>query len=142
MARDPNCIFCRIVAVEIPAAVVYEDEAVIAFLDIGPLAEGHLLMTPKVHYADVTQIPPSVAANLGAALPPLGRALLKVTGAEGFNVLCNQGRSAGQVVQHVHFHLIPRKSDDGLGFRWNAGSYEAGRAEELVAAFQKAIANA
>ena len=127
MTRDPNCLFCKIVAAEIPAAVVYEDDAILAFLDVGPLAEGHLLVIPRDHYAKLTDVPPARCAQVASALPFLGRAVLQVTGAEGFNVLVNEGRVAGQVVPHVHFHVIPRKSDDQLGYRWNAGKYPEDR---------------
>jgi histidine triad (HIT) family protein len=73
-------------------------------------------------------------------LPRLGRALLEVTGAEGFNLLVNQGAAAGQSVSHLHVHLIPRKAGDGLGYRWNAGSYMEGRAAELANAYQDTLA--
>jgi len=140
MARDAQCIFCRIVSTEIPAAVVYADEFVLAFMDIGPLAEGHLLVIPREHAAMLTELSAESASRLGAVLPRMGSALQKVTGAAGFNVLINCGKVAGQVVGHVHAHLIPRHDGDGLGYRWNAGKYPAGRAEELAAAFKKALA--
>ncbi len=139
MARDPQCIFCRIVAAEIPSAVVYEDDAVLAFLDIGPLAEGHLLVIPRQHAAQLTDLSADATARLGSVLPRMGRALLHVTGAAGFNVLINNGSVAGQVVPHVHVHLIPRRESDGLGYRWNAGKYMTGRAEQLAAALQNAL---
>lgn len=139
MTREPDCIFCKIVAVEIPAAVIYENESLVAFLDISPLAEGHILVIPREHYARVADLPASVCTQIAIALPKLGRALLEVTKAEGFNILANNGEVAGQVVPHVHFHLIPRKANDGLGYRWNAGSYAAGRAEEIAAAYQAAL---
>lgn len=139
MSRDPNCVFCKIVAVEIPAQVVYENEFMLAFLDTGPLADGHLLVIPREHLALLTDLSPAQVGRLVGILPMLGRALLDVTGAEGFNVLLNQGPSAGQVVPHLHFHLIPRRSADGLGYRWKAGTYAKGRAGELAAAYQQAL---
>jgi len=139
VARDPQCIFCKIVAVEIPAAVVFESESLIALLDIGPLAEGHLLVVPRDHYAAITDLPVALASEIGSVLPRLGRALLEVTGADGFNVLQNNAQVAGQVVPHVHLHLIPRKPQDGLGYRWNAGTYGEGRVEALAAAYQAAL---
>jgi histidine triad (HIT) family protein len=140
VSREPNCIFCKIVAAEIPAAVVYEDDAILAFLDVGPLADGHLLVIPREHYAKLTDVPPARCAQVASALPFLGRAVLQVTRAEGFNVLLNEGRVAGQAVAHVHFHIIPRKTDDQLGYRWNAGKYAEGRAAELASAYQRAMA--
>ncbi len=138
--RDPNCVFCRLVSAEIPAAVVFESETVIAFLDIGPLADGHLLVVPREHFAKLSDMPGVRCAQIAETIPRMGRALLQVTAAEGFNLLCNEGSAAGQVVDHVHFHLIPRKKGDGLGYRWNAGKYAPGRDSELAISFQEALA--
>jgi len=140
MAREPNCIFCKVVAAQIPAHVVHEDPSTMAFLDIGPLAKGHLLLIPREHHVSLSDLPAQLAADLGFKLPALGRALMKVTKSSAFNVLCNQGSVAGQSVMHVHFHLIPRCEGDHLGYRWNAGSYASGEAAELAAAYQRAIA--
>lgn len=140
MARNPDCNFCKIVAVEIPASVVYENDSLVAFLDINPLADGHLLVIPRDHYGALDQMPPAVCGQLCAALPALGRALLEVTGASGYNVLQSNGQAAGQVVPHVHFHLIPRQPIDDLGFRWNAKKYPQGRAEELAGELQRVLA--
>lgn len=139
MPRDPDCVFCKIVTAQIPSHVVYEDPYVLAFLDIGPLADGHLLIIPRDHYVNLTDAPPEVGGRVGSVLPILGRACLTVTGAPGFNVLCNQGRVAGQVVGHVHFHIIPRAESDQLGYRWNPKKYAPGRDAEIAAAYQKAI---
>ena len=141
MVRDPDCIFCKIAAGVIPAAVIYENEHLLAFLDVAPLAEGHVLIIPRDHFALVTDLPYSVSAEIAAAVPRLGRAVMDVTKAAGFNMLVNNGEAAGQVVPHVHFHLIPRVPGDGLGYRWNAGQYEAGRAEEFSAAYKTALAS-
>lgn len=141
MSRDPNCVFCKIVAVEIPASVVYEDQDVLSFLDVGPLSEGHLLVVPREHYSQLTDMPAETCSKLAAVFPALGRAMLKVTGAAGFNILVNQGAVAGQVVPHVHFHLIPRRESDSLGYRWHAGKYAPGRAGELAGAIQAAISH-
>jgi len=141
MQRDIDCIFCKIISAQVPAHVVHEDQTTIAFLDSGPLAEGHLLVVPREHFTRLSDIPAELAAELGAKLPVLSRALKKVTSVEAFNVLCNEGESAGQMVRHVHFHLIPRRPNDSLGYRWNAGTYPAGKAAELAAAFQQAIAS-
>ncbi len=141
MIRDSNCVFCKIVAADIPASVVYEDDAVLSFLDVGPLAEGHLLVVPREHYARLTEVPPDLCARIASVLPMLGRACQQVTRTEGFNLLLNQGLVAGQAVEHVHFHIIPRKSGDQLGYRWNAGKYPAGRDAELASAYQDALSH-
>ena len=130
MAAD--CVFCKIVAGLIPSTRVFEDEHIIAILDIAPLADGHLLIIPRSHHSQITEMSAEQSAALGRHVPRLASAVLAVTGAAGLNVLQNNGRAAGQAVDHVHVHLIPRKNGDGLGYRWNAGSYPAGRADELA----------
>ena len=139
MPHDPECIFCKIVQGAIPAGIVYRNEQLLAFLDIGPLADGHLLVIPCDHYRNVTDLPEKTAAAIGSLIPRLAQGVLNVTGADGINVLANQGSAAGQVVPHVHFHLIPRKEGDGLGYRWNAGKYPPGRDAELVQAFKNEL---
>lgn len=131
MDSDPNCVFCKIVAGQIPALRVYEDESMLAFLDIGPLAEGHLLVIPKEHAERLEEVSPETLAQIARQLPSLARAVLQVTKAEGYNLLQNNGQVSGQEVPHVHFHIIPRVASDGLGYRWLASKYPAGKAEEL-----------
>lgn len=141
MPRDPDCIFCKIVVNEIPSQIVFENDALISFMDIGPLAEGHILVIPRDHYEKLSDVPASIASAVAGVLPGLGRALLQVTKADGYNVLLNEGRVAGQAVPHAHFHLIPRKAGDGLGYRWNAGKYAAGREAQIAAAYKGAVAS-
>jgi histidine triad (HIT) family protein len=126
---DPNCVFCKIVAGQIPAMRVYEDVDTLAFLDIGPLAEGHMLVMPKQHFERLDEMDGELVGRITATLPKLGRSVMQVTSAAGFNVLQNNGKAAGQEVPHVHFHIIPRVPADGLGYRWLKSSYQAGRAE-------------
>lgn len=128
---DPSCIFCKIIAGEIPCMRVFETDDLLSFLDIGPLAEGHLLVIPKQHYERLEDMPTGAVAAVTQHLPRLGKALMQVTGAAGYNVLQNNGKTSGQVVMHVHFHLIPRVAGDGLGYRWNASEYPEGRGEQL-----------
>ncbi len=128
-----DCIFCKIASGEIPSLRVFEDADSLAFLDIGPLSSGHALLIPKQHFTSILDIPPDVLASLTSNLPMLARALKKVTGATGMNILQNTGESAGQAVFHLHIHLIPRTKGDGLGYRWNAGSYGEGEAQSLQA---------
>jgi len=116
-----DCIFCKIVAGEIPCTRVYEDDACLAFMDVGPLADGHTILVPKKHCQAIGEMPPDEVAHLGRQVPGLARAVKEAMGADGLNVLLNDGRVAGQVVGHVHVHFIPRGPDDGLGYRWPAG---------------------
>ncbi len=131
MNTDPDCVFCKIVAGDIPSLRLFENEATLAFLDIGPLAEGHVLVIPKEHHERLEDMPGGLIAAVTQQLPSLARAVVQVTGAEGYNVLQNNGKVSGQEVPHVHFHIIPRVASDGLGYRWLASSYPAGRAEKI-----------
>jgi histidine triad (HIT) family protein len=115
-----ECVFCKIVAGEIPCTKVFEDGLCIAFLDIGPISPGHTLLIPKAHYETIHQMPADEAAHLARHIPLLAAAVQKAVRAEGINVLQNNGLCSGQEVFHVHVHLIPRWPEDGLGFRWPA----------------------
>ena len=115
-----DCVFCRIVAGEIPCTKVFEDGLCLAFLDIGPISPGHTLLIPKAHYETIHQMPADEAAHLARHIPLLAAAVQKAVRAEGINVLQNNGACSGQEVFHVHVHLIPRWPEDGLGFRWPA----------------------
>ena len=132
--KDPDCIFCRIAAGEVPCAKLLEDARALAFLDIGPLAEGHALLIPKAHYVSVDEMPAEDAAAVLKHLPALVAAVRKAVGCEGVNVLQNNGRVANQLVQHVHFHVIPRGAGDEFHFNGPAGAYPPGRLEELARA--------
>lgn len=112
-------IFSKIVAGDIPCHRVYEDEHVLAFLDINPLSKGHTLVIPKQPAERLEELTPDAAAALGRALPKIAKLVLAITGAAGYNVLQNNGAVSGQEVMHVHFHIIPRVDEDGLGYRWH-----------------------
>jgi histidine triad (HIT) family protein len=133
-------IFSKIIRGEIPCYKVYEDEQVLAFLDINPLCEGHTLVIPKEPAVTLDQLSDESAAALGRVLPRLCRALLKATGATEYNVLQNNGPGAHQAVFHVHFHIIPKFPDGrGLGIGWKATSLDAARAKALIAQVQSAL---
>jgi len=137
MGQD-DCIFCRIASGEIPTACVFEDDSSIAFLDAGPLADGHILLIPKVHASTVDQMSADQAGAVLRNLPNLARAVQEVTGCEGVNILQNNGRVAHQTVMHVHFHIIPRSTGDSFNFNWPAGEYAPSRAEELAGLIRSA----
>ena len=123
-------IFTRIINGEIPCHRVYEDEHVIAFLDIGPVSRGHVLVVPKEERVRLDQLSDASAAALGRALRIVAAAVVKATGCVDYNVLQNNGAAAHQAVMHVHFHIIPKYADgSGLGVKWNAGSAPADAAE-------------
>ncbi len=140
MPSDPNCVFCKIVAGGIPAAKVLEDDACLAFMDIGPLAEGHVLLVPKDHYRTADLMPAELAGAMLRHVPALVKAVRAATGCEGVNVLQNNGAVAHQVVPHVHFHVIPRNPGDVFQFNWPAGSYGEGRMEDLAKAIRNNLA--
>ena len=121
--RDPDCLFCKIVAGDIPCAKVFESASCIAFLDIAPVNHGHALVLPKGHYPTLMDIPSELGNDLTDALSRVGRAVMEATGAEGLNLMQNNFRAAGQLVDHVHFHLIPRHGDDGLSL-WPQAGYD------------------
>jgi histidine triad (HIT) family protein len=139
MKTDKNCVFCKIIAGEIPSMKICEDDVALAFLDIGPLAEGHVLVIPKEHHEQIDTMPGELVGKVTAHVPRLAKAVLAATGAEGYNVLQNNGKVSGQAVPHVHFHIIPRRASDGLGYRWNAGTYPEGRAEAVQQEILKAL---
>lgn len=119
-------IFDRILDGEIPCHRVYEDEHVLAFLDVGPLSAGHTLVIPKERKAFLHELSDDSAAALGRVLPRIARAVMSATGASDYNVLQNNGKAAHQAVFHVHFHIIPRIGEQGLGIQWGSGSLEDG----------------
>lgn len=103
-----GCIFCRIVAGEAPAYVVYEDGTALAFMDIRPLEEGHTLVIPKRHYAYLHEVPDEEVAQLFTAVKRVARAAMEAVGADGVTIVQNNGHAAGQEIFHVHVHVIPR----------------------------------
>ena len=133
MSDHQPTIFDKILSGEIPSYKVYEDDHVLAFLDIGPLSDGHTLVIPKERKAQLHQLSDESAAAIGRVLPRLCRAVMRATGATAYNILQNNGSEAHQVVMHVHFHIIPKLGSEGLGIGWHAGKLaDVGRARELV----------
>ncbi|KAF7125191.1 hypothetical protein CNMCM5793_001300 [Aspergillus hiratsukae] len=111
------CIFCKIIKGDIPSFKVFESDKVFAFLDIQPLSRGHALVIPKFHGAKLTDIPDEYLSEV----MPVAKQIAKASGAEDYNILQNNGRSAHQVVDHVHFHMIPKPNEtEGLGIAWPA----------------------
>lgn len=112
MAKD--CLFCAIIAGNIPSSKVYEDEQVFAFLDLNPCAKGHTLIVPKFHAETVLELPKEYGASLIHATQRIGKALMEELNATGFNSVQNNFASAGQVIFHAHWHIVPRFEGDGL----------------------------
>ena len=126
-------IFGKIIAGQIPCHKVYEDDRVLAFLDINPLTRGHTLVVPKEPAPTLDALSEESAAALGRVLPRICRAVIAATGVKQYNVLENNGAAAHQAVFHVHFHIIPKpNAQEGLGIGWPAGSLDQQEAAELV----------
>ncbi len=136
-------IFAKIIAGAIPCHRVYEDDKVLAFLDVGPLSRGHTLVIPKEPAVTLDQLSDDSAAAIGRVMPRICRAVMKATGATAYNLLQNNGPLAHQAVMHVHFHIIPKYDDgSGLGIKWGAGKLDGAAGAELAKAINGAIAAA
>ena len=136
MSAD-NCLFCKIEAGQIPVTKIYEDEVVLSFLDISPISDGHTLVIPKQHFEKLHECP---AVLLGQVFTRIGKIAGAVTAAmnsDGYNLLCNNGRAAGQLIEHLHFHIVPRSNGDGLFSSWPSVEYEDGKIEEVAGAIRK-----
>jgi len=136
---DPNCIFCKIAAGQIPCFKIYEDNTVLAFLDVGPLVKGHTLVIPKAHHANVMETPPEVLAAINERIPKITRAVLGATGAKACHILVNNGSEAMQSVHHLHYHILPRAAGDGFHIPWNATPLDKAAAPALAAVIQSRI---
>jgi histidine triad (HIT) family protein len=119
-----NCIFCKIVSGEIPSVKVYEDELVMAFLDIAPINFGHMLVIPKDHHTSAATIPENISGRMMSVGSRLGVAAKRALDLEGFNLHLADGACAGQVVMHAHLHVIPRGVEDGFHWGWRQKKYE------------------
>lgn len=131
MSQAKECIFCRIAANEIPCALLTASERVISFLDIAPVNPGHALVVPRAHCRGLLDASASDLEECIVTARRVARASVEASGADGFNILQNNGSCAGQVVAHLHFHVIPRRSDDGFSFGWRQGGYEGREMEEM-----------
>jgi histidine triad (HIT) family protein len=133
MPRMAETVFSKIIRGELPCHKVYEDGQVLAFLDVNPLCEGHLLVIPKEPAETLDKLSDEASAAIGRVLPRLSRAVLAATGATEFNVLQNNGAGAHQAVFHVHFHIIPKYRDGkGLGVGWKPGSLDQTHGQALA----------
>jgi histidine triad (HIT) family protein len=135
-----DTIFGKILAGQIPCHKVYEDEKVLAFLDINPLSTGHTLVIPKEPAETMDQLSDDSAAALGRVLPRICRAVIAVTGVRQYNVLENNGSAAHQAIAHVHFHVIPKPNAiQGLGVGWPQQAFDHKAGAELAAKLRDAV---
>ena len=120
--RDENCIFCKIANGEIPSRTIYEDEQFRVFLDLSPAAKGHALIVPKEHYANLYELPEDLAADAMRLAKKEMALMTQKLSCDGFQLVQNNGETAGQTVFHFHLHLIPRYRTDGQKIGWEPGS--------------------
>jgi len=116
----------------IPVAKIYEDEIVLAFLDIGPISDGHTLVIPKRHFDKLHECPAELLSQVFSRIGRIAGAVAAAMDSDGYNLLCNNGRAAGQLIEHLHFHIIPRKTGDRLFSRWPSYKYEDGKIEQIA----------
>lgn len=136
--RDENCIFCKIANGEIPSATLYEDDDFRIILDLGPASKGHALLLPKEHYENLYMLPDELAVK---ALPVAKKMITKLTevlGCDGYNVVQNNGETAGQTVFHFHMHLIPRYKGDQVGLGWKMGELTDEERDDILAKLREA----
>ena len=119
-----DCVFCKIIAGQIPSTIVYEDDDVVVFMDIGPIIKGHALVVSRKHFDTVVETPDDLLAKLHAVAKRVARAQMNGLGADGVNIMQNNGKAAGQEVPHIHVHVIPRFNGDGHHWNWNARKYD------------------
>jgi len=131
-----DCLICKIIAGEIPSYTLYEDKEIKVFLDIYPMTKGHSLVVPKKHFEDIFDVP-ETHMNFTKKIPEVANKLKKITGATGMNIIQNNGRDAGQILNHIHFHLVPRFPEDGLNFIPFKSELTEETAKELVEMYNK-----
>lgn len=125
-----DCLFCKIVKGEIPCNKVYENDKVLAFLDIAPVHKGHTLVIPKEHYVNLLDIPDDLLAEVQRVSKMLAKAIIEAVDTDGFDIVQSNGETGGQVIFHYHNHIIPRFKNDGLKF-WPHGEYKEGEDKKV-----------
>jgi histidine triad (HIT) family protein len=141
MPSDSHCVFCRIVGGQIPCFKIYEDETILAFLDIGPLVHGHTLVIPRSHHSTIMETPPELLGAINERLPRIVRAVLGATGAKACHFLVNNGAEAQQSVGHLHYHILPRAPGDRFHIPWHAGTLEKNAGVALVESMKEILAS-
>ena len=126
-----DCIFCKIVTGEIPSYKIYEDENVLAFLDITPINPGHTLVIPKKHYKNIIDTPDELLQGMALAVKKIAPAIIKAVKADAWNLGANNGAVAGQIVMHTHWHIMPRFTNDGHHL-WYGKPYADGEIAEVA----------
>jgi len=131
--KQNDCIFCKIIAGEIPSHTLYEDEQFKVILDVGPATKGHALILPKEHYANLYELPEEVAMDVMKLAKKMVKVMTEKLNCDGFNLVQNNGEVAGQTVFHFHMHLIPRYKNDGEILKYNVKSFTQEELAEIRA---------
>jgi histidine triad (HIT) family protein len=134
-----SCIFCRIVQRQAPASIVYEDETVLAFIDIRPLSEGHTLVIPKDHYETIFDIPEELLAHLHIIVKRVALAVKKVANADGISIFQQNGAAAGQEMFHFHVHVVPRHEGKKLGRFGEISEADREKLDQLAAHIRQSM---
>ena len=137
--RDNNCIFCKIAAGEIPSKTIYEDDKFRVILDLGPATKGHALILPKNHYANLYELPEDTAGDVMKLAKKMATVMTEKLGCQGFNLMQNNGETAGQTVFHFHMHLIPRYEDmdNSSLLKWEPVEVSSDELKEIAEAIKK-----
>ena len=125
-----ECLFCKIVKGELPSSKIYEDGDTLAFLDLFPVNKGHSLVIPKEHYETIFDVPTESLAKVSSVMKNVADAVKKGVNSDGISIAQSNGKDAGQVIPHIHFHIMPRFKDDGLKL-WPQGKYEEGEMDKF-----------
>jgi histidine triad (HIT) family protein len=133
-----DCIFCKIASGEIPSYVIYEDSTAMALLDIAPINYGHTLVIPKKHIRNLEDMDEETLFKVMDLVKRIGKAVKEGLGVEGYNVQLNNDPVAGQIIPHIHFHIIPREERDGLRL-WPQGAYGEGKARVTMNKLKDAL---
>jgi histidine triad (HIT) family protein len=139
VVKMEDCVFCKIIDGKIPSAKVYEDKSIICFLDIMPANKGHCLVVPKKHYETLLDIPEEEIENLMKAVKKVTKALSLSIGSGSYNIIWNNGKVAGQLVNHAHIHIIPRFKGDRLRITWSHKKYAQEEMKETQEKIKKFV---
>ncbi len=135
--KDCDCIFCKLANGEIPTATLYEDDDFRVILDTSPASKGHALIIPKEHYANLYELPDDLAGKAMILAKKMITKMTDILGCDGYNIVQNNGESAGQTVFHFHVHMIPRNTGDDVGLKWKMGELTDEDRDEILAAISE-----
>ncbi len=137
--KDDNCIFCKLANGDIPTTTLYEDDTFRVIFDANPATDGHVLILPKEHYANLTELPDDIAKGVMPLAGKIGKAMISGLSAKGFNVIQNNGEAAGQTVHHFHTHIIPRYGNENEMVLWKPTEASSEKITETCEKLKKAL---